>query len=153
MRAPAQVRFERLQKLMQHLNDEAQKGGVIVVEGPRDKKSLESMGITGRIVCLQSSRQSTLSFAEQLDGEKNVIVLMDFDRQGVFLANRLTRVLNAQNIHANLVLWRELRSLTRSELRSVEELPRLHDRLESELHSHRSVVADGRRHAYRSGRI
>jgi 5S rRNA maturation endonuclease (ribonuclease M5) len=146
MRAPAQVRFERLQKLMQRLNDEAAKGGVIIVEGPRDKDSLESMGITGRIVCLQSSRQSTFSFAEKLDGEKNVIVLMDFDRQGVFLANRLARVLNSQNIHANLVLWRELRSLTRSELRSIEELPRLHDRLENEVHFHRSVVVDTRRH-------
>jgi 5S rRNA maturation endonuclease (ribonuclease M5) len=71
---------------------------------------------------------------------------MDFDRQGVFLANRLTRVLNSQNIHANLVLWRELRSLTRSELRSVEELPRLEDRLRNEARFHRSVVADARRH-------
>jgi 5S rRNA maturation endonuclease (ribonuclease M5) len=75
-----------------------------------------------------------------------VIVLMDFDRQGVFLANRLTRVLNSQDIHANLVLWRELRNLTRSELRSVEELPRLHDRLRSEVQFHRSPVAASRRH-------
>jgi len=146
MRAPAQVRLERLQKLIQRLNDEAEKGAVIVVEGPRDKESLESMGIKGSIVCLQSSRRSTFSFAEQLDGGKSIIVLTDFDRQGVFLANRLTRVLNSHNIHANLVLWRELRNLTRSELRSIEELPRLHDRLQNEVHFHRSAVADTRRH-------
>lgn len=144
MRAPPQVRFERLQKLMQTLNEEAGKGAVIVVEGARDKKSLESMGIAGRIVCIQSSRRSTINFAEQFDGEKNVIVLMDFDRQGVFLANRLARVLNSQRIHANLVLWRELRSLTRSELRSIEELPRLHDRLQNEVQFYRSSVADAR---------
>ena len=147
MRAPAQVRFERLQKLIQRLNDEVSQGGVIVVEGTRDKKSLESMGITGRIVCLQSSRRSTFSFAEQLDGEKNVIVLMDFDRQGVFLANRLARILNSRSTHANLILWRELRSLTRSELRSIEELPRLHDRLQNEVHFYRSAAADARRHS------
>jgi len=146
MRAPAQVRFERLQKLIERLNDEAENGAVIVVEGARDKESLESLGVTGRIVSLQNSRRNTFSFAEQFEGEENVIVLMDFDRQGVFLANRLARVLNYHSIHANLLLWRELRSLTRSELRSVEELPRLHDRLQREMHIHRSPVADSRRH-------
>ena len=146
MRAPAQIRYERLQKLLQRLNNEAEDGSVIVVEGARDKKSLESMGIKGRIVCIQSSRRSTYSFAEQFDGERNVIVLMDFDRQGVFLANRLTRVLNSQSIHANLVLWRELRNLTRSELRSIEELPRLLERLQTEVQFHRSALVDFRRH-------
>ena len=147
MRAPAQIRFERLQKLVERINYEADKGSVRVVEGLRDRESLRMMGIKGKILCLQSSRRNTFSFAEQLEGETNVIVLMDFDRQGVFLANRLTRVLNSQNIHANLVLWRELRSLTRSELRSIEELPRLYDRLQGEVHFHRSIVADTRRHA------
>jgi len=147
MRAPAQIRYERLQKLLQRLNDEAEDDSVIVVEGARDKKSLESMGIKGRIVCIQSSRRSTCSFAEQFDGERNVIVLMDFDRQGVFLANRLTRVLNSQSIHANLVLWRELRNLTRSELRSIEELPRLLERLQTEVQFRRSALVDFRRHS------
>jgi len=147
MRAPAQVRFERLQKLIERVKYEAEKGQVIVVEGTRDRESLRTMGIKGKILCLQSSRRNTISFAEQLDGERSVIVLTDFDRQGVFLANRLSRVLNSQNVHANLVLWRELRSLTRSELRSIEELPRLYDRLQNEVRYHRSVVADIRLHA------
>ena len=147
MRAPAQVRFERLQKLIERVNYEAEKGGLIVVEGTRDRESLRTMGIKGKILCLQSSRRNTISFAEQLDGERSVIVLTDFDRQGVFLANRLSRVLSSQNVHANLVLWRELRSLTRSELRSIEELPRLYDRLQNEVQYHRSVVEDIRRHA------
>lgn len=147
MRAPAQIRYERLQKLLQRLNNEAEDGSVIVVEGARDKKSLESMGIKGKIVCIQSSRRSTYSFAEQFDRERNVIVLMDFDRQGVFLANRLTRVLNSQSIHANLVLWRELRNLTRSELRSIEELPRLLERLQTEVQFRRSALVDFRRHS------
>ena len=145
MRAPAQVRFERLQKLIQCLNDEAEKGNVIVVEGLRDKRSLEALGITGKIVCIQNSRRSTFSFAEQLNGENNVVILTDFDRQGVFLANRLARALNSQRMHANLLLWRELRSLTRSDLRSIEELPRLRERLQYEVQFHRSAVVDTRR--------
>jgi len=146
MRAPAQIRFERLQKLIERLNEESEKGRVIVVEGLRDKESLRAMGIKGKILSLQNSRRNTIEFAEQLGGERAVVVLTDFDRQGVFLAHRLSRVLNAQRIHADLVIWRELRGLTRSELRSIEELPRLYDRLQSEVNFHRSTVADIRRH-------
>ena len=147
MRAPAQVRFERLQKLIERINYESENEGVIIVEGPRDKDSLRVMGVKGRILCLQSSRRNTFEFAEQLGGENKVIVMMDFDRQGVFLTHRLSRILNSQDIHANLLLWRELRNLTRSELRSIEELPRLYARLEAEIISHRTIVTDRRRHA------
>jgi 5S rRNA maturation endonuclease (ribonuclease M5) len=147
MRAPAQIRFERLQKIIERLSHEAENGGVIIVEGTRDKESLRAMGIGGRILCLQSSRRNPLGFAEQLEGEKNVIILTDFDRQGIFLAHRLVRILNSQRIRTNFVSWRELHGLARSELRSIEELPRLYDRLENEVRFHRSTVADNRRHA------
>ena len=147
MRAPAHVRFERLQKLIERVSDEAEKGGIIVVEGLRDKESLRQLGIQGRILCLQNSRKNTFGFVEQLDGESHVIVLTDFDRQGVFLANRLTRILISQKIRANLMLWRELRGLTRSELRSIEELPRLYERLQAEVYFHRRSGPELRRHS------
>ncbi len=147
MRAPTEVRFERLQKLIERVQEEAERGTIIVVEGPRDKESLRLMGIEGRILCLQSSRKNTLGFAEQLYGENRVVVLTDFDRQGVFLANRLSRILSSQKIHANLMLWRELRGLTRSELRSIEELPRLYERLQAEVQFHRRSGPELRRHS------
>jgi 5S rRNA maturation endonuclease (ribonuclease M5) len=137
MRAPLQVRFEKLQKLIERISDEAQRGRVIVVEGIKDRESLRSMGVTGTILCLKNSRKNTVGFAEGLDGEKEVILLTDFDREGVFLAKQLARILNSQNIHTNLLLWRELRGLTRSDLRSIEELPKLYERLHSELYFHR----------------
>jgi 5S rRNA maturation endonuclease (ribonuclease M5) len=137
MRAPLQVRFEKLQKLLERISDEAQRGRVVVVEGNKDRESLRSMGVTGKILCLKSSRHNTIGFVEELDGEKEVILLTDFDREGVFLANQLARLLTSQNIHANLLFWRQLRGLTRSDLRSIEELPRLYDRLYSELNFRR----------------
>jgi 5S rRNA maturation endonuclease (ribonuclease M5) len=81
------------------------------------------MGIKGAI----------LGFVEELDSRRDVIVLTDFDHEGVALAKRLARTLNSQRIHANLVLWRELRGLTRSDVRSVEELPKFHQRLQTEV--------------------
>ncbi len=133
MRAPAEVRLERLQKLIQRVSHESEQGGIIVVEGQRDRDSLRKMGITGTILCLQSSRKNTVGFVEELDAGRDVIVLTDFDRQGVFLAKRLARLLISQRIHANLVLWRELRGLTRSDVRSIEELPKFQQRLHAKV--------------------
>jgi 5S rRNA maturation endonuclease (ribonuclease M5) len=143
MRAPAQVRLERLEKLIQRVSHESEQGGIIVVEGRRDRDSLRKMGITGRILCLQSSRKNTLGFVEELDTSRNLIVLTDFDREGVFLAKRLARVLTPQGIHANLVLWRELRGLTRSDVRSIEELPKFHHRLQTEVFFGASTLSRG----------
>lgn len=137
MRAPAEVRLERFLKLIDRLSYESKIGGVIVVEGQRDRDSLRKMGITGPILCLQSSRTNTVGFAEHLDGARDVIVLTDFDREGVFLAKRLARILNAQKVRTNLILWRELRRLTRSDIRSIEELPKFYERLQTE---QRSIV-------------
>jgi len=137
MRAPLQVRFEKLQKLIERIVYEAQRGRIIIVEGAKDRESLRSIGVTGTILCLKSSRNNITDFAEELDGEKEVIVLTDFDREGVFLAKRLSRILNSMSVHANLLLWRQLRGLTRSDLRSIEELPGFYERLHSELLFHR----------------
>jgi len=130
MRAPVEVRFEKLQKLIDRLSDESQKGSVIVVEGIRDRDSLRKIGITGRILCLQSSRKNAFGFVEELRGVGDVIVLTDFDREGTFLARRLARILNAERMRGNLILWRDLRRLTRSDIRSIEELPKYYQRLQ-----------------------
>jgi 5S rRNA maturation endonuclease (ribonuclease M5) len=132
MRAPVEVRLEKLRKLLDQISYESQKGSVIVVEGIRDRDSLRKIGIEGRIQCLQSSRKNTVGFAEELHDVSDVIVLTDFDRKGVFLAKRLARTLTAEGIRSNLVLWRELRGLTRSDIRSVEELPKYYQRLQVE---------------------
>ena len=132
MRAPVEVRLERLQKLIERIEDESEKGYAIIVEGRRDRDSLRRMGVTGSIHCVQSSRQNPFSFAQELGNMKEVIILTDFDRQGVYLAKRLSRILISQKVRANLVLWRELRRLAKSDIRSIEELPKYFQRLQSE---------------------
>jgi 5S rRNA maturation endonuclease (ribonuclease M5) len=132
LRATVEVRLERLQKLIARIEDESRKGSAIVVEGQRDRDSLRRMGVTGSIMCVQSSRRNPFGFAEELGDMKEVIILTDFDRQGVYLAKRLSRILNSQKVRANLVLWRELRRLAKSDIRSIEELPKYYQRLQDE---------------------
>jgi 5S rRNA maturation endonuclease (ribonuclease M5) len=133
MRAPPEVRLDRFQKLIERVSYESANGGLVVVEGPKDRTSLRKLGVTGRILCLQNSGRNTVGFVEELTDEKEVIVLTDFDRQGVYLAKRLARLLNAEKVRVNLILWRDLRRLTRTDVRSVEELPKFHERLQNDV--------------------
>ena len=130
MRAPLEVRFEKLQKLIDRISFESQEGVVIIVEGIRDRDALQKIGLAGRILCLQNSRKNALGFVEGLHDVKEVIILTDFDREGVFLAKRLARILSAGGIRNNLVFWRYLRRLARSDIRSIEELPKYYQRLQ-----------------------
>jgi 5S rRNA maturation endonuclease (ribonuclease M5) len=132
LRATVEARLERFQKLVQRIEQESGKGRVIVVEGLRDRDALRRMGISGPILCVQSSRMNTFGFAEELDDAREVIILTDFDRQGVHLAKRLARILTSQKVQANLVAWRELRRLAKSDIRSIEELPKYYRRLQNE---------------------
>ena len=141
MRAPVEVRFERLQKLIDRISYESEKGSVIVVEGIRDRDSLRKIGINGQILCIQNSRKNPLRFVEELHDVNRVVVLTDFDREGVFLAKRLARILGAENIHCNLILWRDLRRLTRSDIRSIEELSNYYQRFQVKSLLHLSARA------------
>ncbi|MFI5448879.1 MAG: toprim domain-containing protein [Candidatus Bathyarchaeia archaeon] len=133
MRAPANVRLERLEKILEQLSNESEKGNPIIVEGSKDKNALRAIGITGTILCLQSSRLNPLEFVEELGDLRHAIVLTDFDRQGVSLAHRLSRTLNSRGTLGNIIIWRSLRELTRSNLRSIEELPGYRDKLRLEV--------------------
>lgn len=135
MRAPAAVRLERFQQLIEQVALESSNGSIIVVEGRKDLESLRKMGIAGPIQCLQSSRQNTLSFVEKLGRTERIVVLTDFDREGTSLAKKLARNLNAHSLHVNLVIWKNLRELTRSDVRSIEELPKYFERLHRETYN------------------
>jgi len=139
LRAPLEVRLEKFQKLIEQISLESQDGSIIVVEGLRDKDALRNMGVSGTILSLQNSRMNTMSFAEQLSDTRGVVVLTDFDRQGVFLAKSLSRSLNAQHVRTNLILWRDLRRLAKSDARSIEELPKLYERLQNNLFAARKL--------------
>jgi len=132
MRAPVAIRLERFQQILNQIANESSSGSVIIVEGQKDLKSLRELGIVGPVLCLQSSRKNANEFTQNMVGSKKVIVLTDFDREGISLAKKLSRNLNAQNLNANMVLWKNLRELTRSDVRSIEELPKYLERLQQE---------------------
>jgi 5S rRNA maturation endonuclease (ribonuclease M5) len=116
-------KMDRATRIFQDLQQESENGVPIIVEGRRDEAALRKLGINGIIHCLKATGEPRFRLIERLDGSQRVIVLTDFDREGGELGTWLYRELTHRGILADDQAWRKLRSLARTEVRSVEELP------------------------------
>ncbi len=111
-------------KLLDALRKRSGAGVPIVVEGRRDREALGRLGVTGKVFCLKAAGESRFHFLDKLDGFQDIILLTDFDREGVELRLWLYQQLTRRGIRADDLAWRRIKSLARTEVRSVEELPR-----------------------------
>src|SRR6266852_8170658 len=116
-------KMERAARIFQDLQEQSDSGVPIIVEGRRDEAALRKLGVKGTILCLKSTGEPRFRFIERLDGSRRVIVLTDFDREGGELGTWLYQELSHRGIRADNQLWRKIRGLARTEVRSVEELP------------------------------
>jgi len=95
---------------------------VVVVEGERDRRSLERLGVTGRVVLFHAGRGfSQLTRSLSKSGQR-VVVLTDWDREGGHLAHRLTELLAAEGVRADVEFRRRLARVLRGEVVHVEGL-------------------------------
>ncbi|MCL4334979.1 MAG: hypothetical protein M1402_02650 [Candidatus Thermoplasmatota archaeon] len=97
----------------------------IIVEGKRDISSLRKLDFRGEIILLNTGK-SLMGKAEIISEEyKEVIILTDFDRKGVFLKNRIVTYLMSLGIQADLSLWNYVSK--NMPARTVEQLPWAYD--------------------------
>lgn len=97
----------------------------IIVEGKRDISSLRKLDFKGEIILLNTGK-SLMGKAETISEEyREVIILTDFDRKGVFLKNRIVTYLMSLGIHADLSLWNYVAK--NMPARTVEQLPWAYD--------------------------
>ncbi len=122
---------EETERVFDGLRERSRAGVPIVVEGRRDETALRKLGVAGPVLCLKAAGESRLRFLEKLDGFRQVVLLTDFDREGGELHAWLYHELSNVGIRADDLLWRKIRSLARTEVRSVEELPRFARSLEA----------------------
>jgi 5S rRNA maturation endonuclease (ribonuclease M5) len=95
---------------------------VVVVEGERDRRSLQRLGVTGHIVLFHSGRGlSQLTRSLTVPGRR-VVVLTDWDREGGHLAHRLTELLVAEGVRVDADFRRKLARAVRGEVAHVEGL-------------------------------
>ncbi len=107
------TRAEKLELLLQELRENK---NTKIVEGSKDKKALESLGITNVITCSKSPQQAAGKASDP------AVILTDYDRTGRRLASLLVELLHDLGKTADLSYRRRLRKL--SEITRIEELPK-----------------------------
>jgi len=132
--------MEETQRIIDELRTQSEAGVPIIVEGRRDEAALRRLGVTGKVHCLKARGESRHEFLDRLDGTKEAIVLTDFDREGKELETWLYKELSQRGVKSDLKIWIRMRSLARTEVRSVEELPSFIRALESKARGIRPVT-------------
>ncbi|TMI46354.1 toprim domain-containing protein [Candidatus Bathyarchaeota archaeon] len=134
-------KMEETERLFDELRTLSESGVPIIVEGRRDEAALRKLGVRGRIYCLKARGESRHDFLERLNGSSEAILLTDFDREGKKLETWLYKELSQMGVKSDLRLWSRMRSLARTEVRSVEELPSFVRALEHRAIGIRPLVA------------
>lgn len=122
MNASKQRKLEEIERTLAKLIGRSQTGIPIIVEGRKDKDALRQLKILGKIVCLKARGDGFYDFASRFIDHREVTVLTDFDGEGVRLAAKLIDELSRMKVKVDLTTWKRLKALSRSEIRSVEEL-------------------------------
>lgn len=114
-------KLEKISEVLERLAIQSAKGIPIIVEGPKDVKTLRSLAMSGEIIAAKTKR-SFLALAtdvEKLDVDE-VILLLDFDRRGREWTKRLTQYLEQTRINPNTFYWTELDNLVGCEVKDIE---------------------------------
>lgn len=115
------ARLEKIERIIKRIATESNSGTVIIVEGKNDKIALRRLGLTGPIICFKSSGESLADFLDHIHA-KRVMLLTDFDQEGRDLSARMAKELVHLKTRTDDVVRRQLGALVRQDVRTVEEL-------------------------------
>lgn len=123
MSSSLKEKLEKIQKLLERLAMESAKGMPIIVEGPNDAKALREIGVMGEIISAKTFR-SFIHIISEIEErrQKEVILLMDFDRRGREWTKRLVQNLERMRIKPNVLFWNGLLNLAGREIKDIEGL-------------------------------
>lgn len=113
--------IESLSSFMRKLNDE--KNSLVVVEGVRDARALQSAGFLGELFML-CHHPKTLTLEEESQKFEKIILLLDNDSEGRKLAERTQRLLK---VSFDMYYQRALLPASKGKIRHVEELAKYAD--------------------------
>ena len=113
---------ERLRTFVDMLNEEYEKGSIIVVEGKRDAEALAKVGFTG-IPAVFHHFKGIADFLDSHESEhKKMILLLDMDRTGKYLTSRIVSQLQTRRHNVTLFYKNALARITNGRVRHVEDL-------------------------------
>jgi 5S rRNA maturation endonuclease (ribonuclease M5) len=113
---------ERLRSFIGMLNEEFEKGSVIVVEGKRDAEALSKVGFTGSPAVFHHFKGVADFLDSHESASQKIILLLDMDRTGKYLTSRLVSQLQSKRHNVSLSYKRALAKITNGKVRHVEDL-------------------------------
>jgi 5S rRNA maturation endonuclease (ribonuclease M5) len=121
--ASGRIPFPDFWRVWRDLLEATEGGGALVlVEGEKDRRSVERLGVQGPVELVHRGR-SLADLAHRLGGTpREVIVLTDWDATGGELARRLKGLLHGGTVRVNLDLRRRLGLVLRGEITHLEGL-------------------------------
>jgi 5S rRNA maturation endonuclease (ribonuclease M5) len=114
--------IDGLHEFIEMLNEEAESGSVIVVEGKRDVEALNRIGFNGNLTILNHFKGITDFVDNHCQIRKKIILLLDMDRTGKHLTSKLVSQLQHKGNNVNLFYKKSLAKITNGKIRQVEEL-------------------------------
>jgi 5S rRNA maturation endonuclease (ribonuclease M5) len=117
-------RQEKIQQTLVCLAEESARGTPIIVEGRKDLETLRTLGVQGRIMTAKTGGKSRLDLISEIEriGNREVILLLDFDRRGKEWTAILRENLEKARIKANVTFRKELLRVAGKELKDIEGL-------------------------------
>jgi 5S rRNA maturation endonuclease (ribonuclease M5) len=110
-----------LADFVRDLNQRAEEGWVLLVEGARDESAMRTLGYRGGLLTV---RLAVKMRGPGPGGQYKVMILTDLDREGTSLAAKLVRRLSHEGVRASLVERRRLKAASRGVFLHVENLSR-----------------------------
>jgi 2,5-diamino-6-(ribosylamino)-4(3H)-pyrimidinone 5'-phosphate reductase len=129
-------KIDEIQKLIKDLSEEMANGIPVIVEGYNDVKTLNRLGLNGEIICVKTMGKTFLDVIREIERRnlKEVILLMDFDRQGRKMTILLTRNFEVMKVKSNLIFWKKLSYLVGKYVKDIEGLATYFETLEKKLY-------------------
>ena len=113
---------ERLRTFVGMLNEEYERGSVIVVEGRRDAEALAKVGFTGSPAVFHHFKGIADFLDCHDDDRKKMILLLDMDRTGKHLTRKIVSQLQSRKQSVTLFYKNSLANITNGKVRHVEDL-------------------------------
>lgn len=130
-------RLEKVLEIVEELRSLSQEGAIIVVEGVKDRRALNALGIADGIETLVG-QESLLNFSERLAQTGNTIILLtDWDRTGTKIAKDLTKYLQPSGCVVNYELRLKLSNLVKKAIKDIESLASYIERMKQKTGSNR----------------
>ncbi|MEM1566181.1 MAG: toprim domain-containing protein [Candidatus Bathyarchaeia archaeon] len=117
-------KVEQIQQILEQLAEESNCGKPILVEGKKDAETLKTLGVTGKIIFAKKGLKTLLDVISEIEksNSNEVILMLDFDREGRELTEHLKIHVEKAGLKVNLYYWLKLSNLTGREIKDIEGL-------------------------------